>query len=407
MEFTFTRPMIDKPECKVCRKDQLLSGLLDDLLYSLFNPYYREEGNFDPAELIKKYLKEDLRKLDGNPFFREVVRDLGFFDGYWTEQLEKYQIAKKRAWEELKEMLEKGELKRDDLSANQIVENFFDEVVEELKKFGYINCVEGRFHRRVVKYNAIAEKIIGDKILSIALEELDKKSRGDHITEKEGTSIFSGERIVEFDPLLHSFDNIDICETLVKSAIKGRIALEEIVARQTKHAEKCVYVMLIDVSDSMRGKKIVGAIEAGIALRRAIDEKGNDDELEIVAFNHRAFRIRREEILNLEPRGRTDIGLALRTARKILSERSGTGIIFLISDGEPTSSYDPWITPWACALREARALRKINAKLQIIMFGNEGRFLELCTQIAKLCGNSRLFHFSDPLNLKKYILRRF
>ncbi|MDK2795592.1 MAG: Ca-activated chloride channel [Archaeoglobaceae archaeon] len=407
MEFTFTKLMIDKPECKACKKDQQLNGLLADLLYSLFNPYYREDGHFDPTELIKKYLKDDLKKLDSNPFFREVIRDLGFLDGYWTEQLEKYQVAKKMVWEKLKEMLEKGEIKRDELSANQLVENFFDEVVEDLKKSGYIKCVEGKFHRRVVKYNAIAEKIIGDKILSIALEELDRKSRGEHITEREGISIFSGENLVDFDPLLHSFDNIDLCESLVKSAIKGRIELEDIVARQTKHAEKCVYVMLIDVSDSMRGKKIIGAIEAGIALRRAIDRNRNDDELEIVAFNHRAFRIRREEILNLEPRGRTDIGLALKTARKILSERSGTGIIFLISDGEPTSSYDPSITPWVCALREARALRKINAKLQIVMFGNEGRFLEFCTQMAKLCGNSRLFHFSDPLNLKKYILRRF
>uniref|UniRef100_A0A7C3MAP6 VWA domain-containing protein n=1 Tax=Archaeoglobus fulgidus TaxID=2234 RepID=A0A7C3MAP6_ARCFL len=399
--------MIDKPECKACRKGFQLSELLDDLLYALFNPYYREQGKFDPTELIRKYLRDEMKKMDGNPFFREFARDLGFFDGYWTEQLERYQMAKKMAWEELKEMIENGKLKREELSADKLIENFFDEVVEELKKSGYIECVEGRFHRRIVRYRAIAEKIIGEKILSIALEELEKRGRGEHLTEKEGVSIFSGESIVEFDPFLHSFDNIDLCESLVKSAIKGGAGLEEIVARQTKHSERCVYVMLIDVSDSMRGKKIVGAIEAGIALRRAIERKGSDDELEVVAFNHRTFRVRGEEILNLEPRGRTDIGLALKTAREILSEKRGTGIVFLISDGEPTSSYDPRITPWACALREARQLRKVHAKLQIVMFGNEIRFLELCSLMARLCGNSMLFHFSDPLNLKKYILRRF
>ncbi|MEM2726895.1 MAG: VWA domain-containing protein [Archaeoglobaceae archaeon] len=403
----FTKPMIEKPECKACRKDLPLSGLANDLLYSIFNPYYREKGNFDPTELIRKYLKDELRRFDSNPFFREIVRDFGFTDGYWTEQLEKYQMAKKMAWEDLKAMLEKGELKREDISANQLVENFFDEVVEELKKFGYIDYVEGKFHRRVVKYKAIAEKIIGDKILSIALEELDRKSRGEHLTEKEGISIFSGENIVEFDPGIHSFDNIDICESLVKSAIRGSIELEEIVARQPKHAEKCVYVMLIDISDSMRGKKIIGAIEAGIALRKAIERKASEDELVIVAFNHRVSKVRREEILNLEPKGRTDIGLALKKAREILAERSGTGIVFLISDGEPTSSYDGRLTPWMCALREARMLRKVGAKLQIVMFGHEARFVEFCTMMAKFCGNSRLFHFSDPLNLKKYILKRF
>ncbi|MCQ4153744.1 MAG: VWA domain-containing protein [Archaeoglobi archaeon] len=406
-EFTFTRPMIEKPECRACRKEHALGKLFNDLLYSLFNPYYREKGNFDPTDLIKKYLRDELKRFDNNPFFREAVRDFGFFDGYWTEQLEKYQTAKRMAWEELKEMLEKGKVKREDLSANQLVENFFDEIVEDLKNSGYIDYVEGKFHRRVVKYKAIAEKIIGDKILSIALEELDQKKRGENLTNKEGISIFSGESLVEFDPGIHSFDNIDLCESLLRSAIKGKLDLEEIFARQPKHAEKCVYVMLIDVSDSMRGKKIVGAIEAGIALRRAIERRSTDDELVVMAFNHKVTRVRREEILNLEPKGRTDIGLALKRAREILSEKRGTGIVFLISDGEPTSSYDPKVTPWACAVREAKMLKKIQAKLQIVMLGNESRFVELCTTMAKLCGNSRLFHFSDPLNLKKYILKRF
>ncbi|TDA25391.1 MAG: VWA domain-containing protein [Archaeoglobi archaeon] len=399
--------MIEKPECRACRKEHTLGKLFDDLLYSLFNPYYREKGNFDPTDLIKKYLRDELKRFDDNPFFREAVRNFGFFDGYWTEQLEKYQTAKRMAWEELKEMLKKGKVKREDLSANQLVENFFDEIVEDLKNSGYIDYVEGKFHRKVVKYKAIAEKIIGDKILSIALEELDQKKRGENLTNKEGISIFSGESLVEFDPGIHSFDNIDLCESLLRSAIKGKLDLEEIFARQPKHAEKCVYVMLIDVSDSMRGKKIVGAIEAAIALRRAIERRSTDDELVVMAFNHKVTKVRRDEILNLEPKGRTDIGLALKRAREILSEKSGTGIVFLISDGEPTSSYDPKVTPWACAVREAKMLKKIQAKLQIVMLGNESRFVELCTTMAKLCGNSRLFHFSDPLNLKKYILKRF
>lgn len=399
--------MIDKPECRVCKKDNELGALAKDLLYSLFNPYYSERGSFDPADLIRKYLKEELRRFEANPFFRELTKEFGFVEGYWSEQIENYKMAKRRAWEELKEMIATGKLSRADLSVNKLVENFFEEVVDELKKLGYLDYAEGRFQRRVVKYRAIAERIIGEKILSIALEELDKKSRGEHLTKKEGISIFSGQSIIEFDPMLHSFDNVDICESLVKSAVKGHLELEEIVARQPKHGEKCVYVMLIDISDSMRGKKIIGAIEAGITLRKAIERKGGEDELEIVAFNHKTMRIRKGEILNLEPRGRTDIGLALKRAREILSRKTGSGIIFLISDGEPTSSYDPRLTPWTCALREARALRKIDAKLQIVMFGNENRFLELCMLMAKLCGNSSLFHFSDPLNLKKYILRRF
>jgi len=88
---------------------------------------------------------------------------------------------------------------------------------------------------------------------------------------------------VEFDPYMHSFDNLDIPESLLKSAIRGEIEFEEkeMVVRQPKHSEKCVYVMLIDVSDSMRGRKIVGAIEAAISLKSAVKKEVNNDEFNI------------------------------------------------------------------------------------------------------------------------------
>ncbi|MEM2324955.1 MAG: vWA domain-containing protein [Archaeoglobaceae archaeon] len=398
MVFTLTELMIDKPECRICQQRNAFEELAEDMLYSLFNPYHREKGNFDLAEFLKKYVKD----------FDLPMRDLTRFGlpSYWMMEMEKLRDAKKRAWEDLREMIEKGEIKSEDLSISQLVELFFEEVVEELEKMGYVQSVEGRFHRKSVKFKAIAERIIGDKILSIALEKMDRRKTGEEMTEKGGTSIFLSESFVDFDENLHTFDNIDIVETLVNSAIKRKSEFEEIIARQSKHSEKCAYVMLIDVSDSMRGKKIIGAIEAAIALKRAIKRRGSG-ELEIVAFNHRVTKIKGVDILNLEPRGRTDIGLALKRAREMIAEKSGNRIVFLISDGEPTSSYNPHLTPWMCALKEARLLRDVDAKLQIVMFGNDRRFVELCISMAKLCRKSNLFHFADPLNLKKYILHRF
>lgn len=391
MEYMLTRHTIDKPECRLCKKEESpLQNLVQDMLYSLFNPYHRDKGKFDLSEFLRKYLNEDL----------PMQRMKQFFGSYWSRDLEKLRDVRKKAWEDLKRMLEKGELSGEDISISQLVETFFEEVVEELEKMGYIETLHSRFHRKIIRYKPIAEKMIGDKILSIALENLERRKAGEELTEKEGTSIFVTEKLVEFDETIHSFDNIDIVESFVQSP-----QLEKFVARQPKHSEKCSYVMLIDVSDSMRGKKIIGAIEAAIALKRAI--KRHDGELEIVAFNHRVSRIKGSEILNLEPRGRTDIGLALRSARKILAEKSGNRIVFLISDGEPTSSYNPQLTPWHCALKEAKMLRNVNAKLQIVMFGNEKRFVDLCTSMAKLCGKANVFHFSDPLNFKKYIVHRF
>lgn len=405
-----TQPTIDKPECNICNYyENGIEKIADELLYSLFNPYHRDSGDFDVTELIKKYLSEDVVKDFEMFSSASKFKTFGYLSSYWMDKMADFREAKQKAWQELKKMLEEDIVGKEQLSMSQIVDNFFDEVIEDLQELGYIKSVETRFHRKTVSYTAKAEKVLSEKVLSLSLQNLDKKHYGEHETEKIGYSIFSSEKLVEYDPYLHSFDNLDISESLLKSAMKGEIEIEEkeMVARQPKHSERCVYVMLIDTSDSMRGRKIVGAIEAAICLKRAIKKRGNNDELRIVAFNHRVREIKQEEILNLEPRGRTDIGLALRKARNILRESSGTGIVFLISDGEPTSSFNPYLTPWRCTLKEAEKLRSVDAKLQIIMFGKEGRFLELCKNIAKLSGNSNLFHFSDPLNLKRFVIRRF
>ncbi len=404
--------LIDKPECRLCEsRAEDLGSFADDLLYSLFNPYYHDPGKFDTSQLIKKHLREDLRK-DYDLFsnvLSELMKSFGYLGSYWMDKLEEFKNAKKKAWEELKEMLRRGELSREDISASDIVDNFFDEVVEELTKMGYIKEVYDRFHRKMVVFDKKAEKVIGEKVLALSLRDLDAKGFGEHETEKEGISIFVGDKIVDYDPFVHTFDMIDITESLIKSAMRGEIDFneKEFVARQPKHSEKCVYVMLIDVSDSMRGKKIIGAIEAALALKRAIKKMGSNDELRVVAFNHKVREIKPGEILNLFARGRTDIGLALKKAREIIRQSSGTGVIFLITDGEPTSSYNPRLTPWKCALKEAENLRKVYARLQIIMFGRERRFIELCASMAKLSGRANVFYFSDPLNLKSFVVRSY
>lgn len=412
MVFMSIPPTTDKPDCRLCEASESgIEKIADDLLYSLFNPYYRDRGDFDVIDLIKKHIGEEAVR-DFEMFssrLREFTKTFGYINNYWMDKISDLREAKKKAWKELKELLKQGAISKEQLSMSQIVDNFFDEVIEELYNLGYIDKVETRFHQKIVSYTTKAEKVLGEKVLSLSLQNLEKKHYGEHETEKAGLSNFSTEKLVEFDPYLHSFDNLDITESLIKSAIRGKIEFEEkdLVARQPKHSEKCVYVMLIDVSDSMRGKKIIGAIEAAMCLRNAIKKDGSDDELKIVAFNHKVREIKEGEILNLEPRGRTDIGLALRKARNILKGSSGTGIVFLISDGEPTSSFNPYLTPWRCALKEAEKLRNVDARLQIIVFGKEGRLLELCKNMAKLSGRANLFQFPEPLNLKSFIIRKF
>ena len=251
--------MIEKPECRLCSKvEQPVEKIAEELLYSLFNPYHRDEGQFDVTELIRRHLSEKLVK--DFELYTSTLKE--FTSYYWMDRIPEIKDAKRKAWEELKEMLSSESILPDQLSMSQVVDNFFDEVIEELQNLGYIESIETRFHRKIINYTPKAEKVLGEKVLSLSLQNLEKKDFGEHETEKVGVSAFSGEILTEYDPYLHVFDNIDLVESMIKSAVRGKIEFEEseMLARQPKHMEKCVYVMLIDVSDSMRGRKIVGAI---------------------------------------------------------------------------------------------------------------------------------------------------
>ncbi|HIP25764.1 MAG TPA: VWA domain-containing protein [Archaeoglobus profundus] len=402
-----------KPECRLCEKEDtsLDQNLVRDLLYSIFNPYYRERSNLDVSEFIKKHIENEELKQSFDIFsnlFNEIIRN-SYINTFWMDKLKDFKNAKKKAWNEIKSKIKRGKIKRKDISVSDLVTYFYEEIIEDLIKEGYIERVVERVHRKVLMFSSQAEKLIGEKVLQLSLQELDKSDFGEHVTEKEGISIFLGYQITEYDPFVHTFDMIDIQESLIKSALKDpnlRFEDRDLVARIPKHVEKCVYVMLIDVSDSMRGKKIIGAIEAALALKNAI-RRNDYDELYVVAFNHNVKVIKEHEILNLEVRGRTDIGLALRKAREILKGKKGSKIVFLITDGEPTSSYNPYLTPSMCAIKEAENLRTINAHLTIIMLGKDRKFIELCNKMARVCRNSNVLFFADPLNLKKFFVKSY
>jgi Ca-activated chloride channel family protein len=403
----------EKPECEICGEDDGLDAqFARDLLYSIFNPFHNESGSVDPSEFIKKHINDVELKTQYELFshlFNDLIRDFGYVDSFCGNKLDAYREARRRAWEEIKQKLKEGEMNREDISASDLVDNFYEEILQDLINDGYIEGVIKKIHRKYIVFSPYAERVLGEKVLQLSLQNLEKRDFGEHETAKTGISIFLSESITEYDPFVHTFDMLDIQETMIKAALRNselEIEEKDMVVRSPKHSERCVYVMLIDSSDSMRGRKMIGAIEAALALRRAIKSKAHD-ELHVIAFNHGVRKIKEGEILNLDARGRTDIGLALRKAREILKREKGTGIVFLITDGEPTSSYSPYMTPWRCALKEAENLQLVSARLTIIMFGKEHRFLNLCNRMAEASGNAHVMFFSDPLNLKNYLVRSY
>ncbi|MFO7967977.1 MAG: VWA domain-containing protein [Archaeoglobaceae archaeon] len=401
---------MEKPECRLCSPNALNRELAGELLYSIFNPHNLEKGVLDLSQLVKKYISDPELKRNYeliSHLLDDFPEHLSYIN-FPHKKLKEYRTAKKRAWTEINEKLDKGELSREDVSTSDLAYHFYDEILQDLTEDGYIDKVVEGLNRRI-HYTPHAEKILGEKVLKISIQDLQKHWQGEHETSQKGMSVYTGNALEEYDPYLHNFDMIDVQETMVNTALKDpQLKLEEenIVVRELKHTERCIYVFLIDASDSMRGRKTLGAIEATLALRRAI-KSSSDDVLYIVAFNHTTRRLKEGDIMNISVKGRTDIGLALRTAREILRKETGTGIVFLITDGEPTSTTLEKTTPWSASVIEAEKMNSVDARLSIVMFGREKRFVELCNKIAGKCQNSHIVFFEDPLNLKNYVIHSY
>ncbi|HIP62603.1 MAG TPA: VWA domain-containing protein, partial [Archaeoglobus profundus] len=210
-----------KPECRLCEREDtsLDQNLARDLLYSIFNPYYKEKSNLDVSEFIKKYIEnEELRQSFDifSNLFNEFIRN-GYINTFWIDKLNDFKNAKKKAWNEIKSKIKNGEIKREDISVSDLVTYFYEEIIEDLIKEGYIEKIVERVHRKVLMFSSQAEKLIGEKVLQLSLQELNKNDFGEHVTEREGISIFSGYQITEYDPFVHTFDMIDIQESLIKS----------------------------------------------------------------------------------------------------------------------------------------------------------------------------------------------
>ncbi len=401
---------LKKPECSLCSSSNLNRELAGDLLYSIFNPHNLQKGGLDLSQLIKKYISDPELKRNYeliSHLLNDFPEHLSYIN-FPRKKLDEYRTAKQRAWKEIRDRLDAGELSREDISTSDLAYHFYDEILQDLTEDGYVSKVVEGLNRHI-HYTPQAEKILGEKVLNISIQNLQKHWQGEHETRQKGMSIYTGNALEEYDPFLHTFDMIDVQETMVNTALKDpqlELKEENIVVRELKHTERCVYVFLIDASDSMRGRKILGAIEATLALKRAT-KSSSDDVLYIIAFNHTTRRLRDGDIMNVSVKGRTDIGLALRTARKILMKENGTGIVFLITDGEPTTTTLEKTTPWSASLIEAEKLNSVDARLSIVMFGREKRFVELCNRIAGKCRNSHIVFFEDPLNLKNYVIHSY
>jgi uncharacterized protein with von Willebrand factor type A (vWA) domain len=418
-----------KPPCKFCesRSEETLSSilgneLLEKLVYKLFNPNADLGLAEQDPSIIEKLIRSFLNKIDDKDLEDEFdAKFLGWIKSHgekWFKDYVKHRKAKQFAWEALLEKIRSGEIDPSKLSVDQLLQHFLHQIMDGLNKEGIVNIKLQRdfFHGNVFiaypEFTEKSEKIIAKKVLEeVSLNLKDYRRAGSHETEELGWGIRPSYMLWDYDEQQHSYDMIDIQETLIKTArrdpVRMRISNEDLKVRIPYHETSTVNVILIDTSYSMRGDKFRGGIMAALAFKELIEQEYKDDKLHIVAYNHRPKRLSRGEVIKLKPYGYTDIGQALDFAVKLLSKEEGNKNVFLITDGEPTATHLRNQTPEESALRAAYVAGKADIYLNIIMLDKRPELRYICEQMAKLNSKATVTYVDNPLNLKEFVIRFF
>jgi len=416
-----------KPPCECCeREEERLSTIfgeetVNEIVYRLFNPLGSGEGESEEADsfieqLIRQCMDqlkdEDLAEME----FWRYARTRG---GRWLKEYLRQKKAKQKAWQKLLEMVKRGELDPSKLPVDQLLQHFLNQIMEELSKEGIIDLKLQRdwlYGNVLVAYPDFtekSEKIIAKKVLEEVFLNL-KSLRGEvgcHETDELGWGTRQSYMLWDFDEQQHSYDLLDIQETLVKTALRDpvhmRISNEDLKARIPYHDTASCNVILIDASYSMRGEKFRGGIMAALAFRELLETEYREDKVHVVAYNQKPRLLSRGEIIRLKPYGYTDIGQAIDFAIGLLSKEEGSKNIFLITDGEPTASNRRNQTPEESALRAAYAAGKANIFLNIIMLDRRPELRAICESMARLSRQATITYVDNPLNLKEFIVKTF
>jgi uncharacterized protein with von Willebrand factor type A (vWA) domain len=420
-----------KGECEGCserarRESERLSNVLgqdfiDDLIYGLFNPEGIESQEEDASsfeqmiedlmskssnDMKEESLQEWLGELEGNWFYRSWIRDYA-----------KRERAREAAWQSIIEKIERGQIDPKDLPMKQLLKNFPRRVMEHLSQEGYIDLKWEKhlMHPKVylghAEFTAQSERLIAKRLLEEAFANLEKMGFGEHETLKIGAGVSSSNIVAEFDELQHSFDNLDLQETLVGVSFRDpeqmQMQDEDFKARIPNHRSSSSNIILMDISGSMYGEKYKGCVMAGLALGQLLEEEYKEDKLRIVAYNDEPMLVLEGQILRLRPHGQTDIGRALDFCIQMLSKEEGNRNIFLLTDSEPTVSYNRDQSPIENMYRAAYLAGKENIRMNIVMLDRNPALKAICENMAKLNGCTKIVYVDNPLNLKEFIIKTY
>lgn len=396
---------------------------VESILYSLLNPLHAQARDreakikLDLTKFLKRFMEDEdedvheylIKRSIYTRYYPRVILSWNYSEGM--------RRARERAWKELLEKLKRGEVEPSEISLQQLVEYFHEELLLALEEEGYVRrekVSRSLSHfMNILLFTPKGERLLAEKILEEAFKEMKVSSVGPHESEKEGLGLAPSSMIVDYDEYKHTYDMLDITETMVNAALKHPADLdltEDVLkAREPLHMCRASNVILIDKSGSMSmNYRMVGAIEAALSLRRLLEEEYIDDKLWIVAYDHCVHPMDVGDLANLWPYGWTDIGQALDYARELLSREDGVKNVFLITDGQPTASSRLYQTPIESALKASERLKDDNVRLNIILLDcGSPNFRSICEKMAELAGDANIAFVENPLDLKCFMLKSY
>lgn len=134
---------------------------------------------------------------------------------------------------------------------------------------------------------------------------------------------------------------MDIVESMVNARIKHprekHIYEDDVITYRDKRGANNHVVLMFDKSGSMdENDRIVAAKKAVLALYKAVKERNPRNIVDLVAFDTEVAVMDLLGVWQSEPKGFTNTGEALKTARELISDSSADRkLVYLITDGLP------------------------------------------------------------------------
>ena len=291
------------------------------------------------------------------------------------------------------------------------------QMTKMLEEAGLIRQKEGR-----LELTPKALRRIGNNALRDLFAKLAKDKAGRHQVERIG---HGHERDYDTKPYEYGDPfNLDLQRTIRNALRRGgpgtpvKLSPDDFEIERTEHLTRSSTVLMIDLSMSMAMRdNFLPAKKVAMALQSLISSQFPRDFLGLVGFSETAYELTPQQMpeVSWDFAYGTNMHMGLTIARQMLSRRTGTKQIIMITDGEPTAhvmsngqvffNYPPVRETVEATLREVMRCTRDGIRINTFMLDADHGLQHFVEQMTAM-NKGRAF-FTNHENLGDYVLVDF